>query len=121
MNTAAAAPIAAPRASRVSLIVISVLASSISSRMITCARSVTSWTAATTSRGCPSGSVAKALEDQGGQQATGECGTDLHLGALGSRGRLRARLRRRGRHARRAVGGRRRGAGHLLLHGLRDL
>src|SRR3954452_5560029 len=81
-NTPAAAPIAAPLAIFETFSVISVLASSISSRTSTCARSVTSWIAAEISRGLPAGSAAKALEDHGGHHAAGECDAHLHLGPL---------------------------------------
>src|SRR3954447_5727636 len=98
MKTPAMAPTAAPRARRCSLTVTSVLASSISSRTRTCARSVTSCSAAAISCGLPDGSlVAKALEDHREQQAAGERGADLDLGALerrhlvGHRRRLEAR------------------------------
>src|SRR4051812_11775832 len=80
------APIAAPRAIRRTLTVASALASSTSSRMITCARSVTSCSAAEISCGVPVGSlVAKALEEEGEQEAAGERRADLHLGALQGR------------------------------------
>src|SRR4051794_33184872 len=99
-NTAAAAPIAAPRASALSLVSTSALASSISSRMSSCAFSETSWIAAAIeaceSEPWPFGLTGKALEDQGGDEATGERGTYERLGALlgsGRRRRARAGLR----------------------------
>src|SRR3954452_1044896 len=83
-NTPAAAPIAAPLAIFETFSVISVLASSISSRTRTCARSATSCTAAEISVGVPVGvgSAAKAPQDHGGHDAAGERDADLHLGAL---------------------------------------
>src|SRR3954453_20514614 len=82
--------------------VTSVRASSISSRTIICARSVTSCSAAVICSGLPVGSlVAKALEDHRDYHAAGEGGADLDLGALerrhlggagaGARGRLERR------------------------------
>src|SRR3954454_7554496 len=95
----AAAAIAAPLTRLWTFSVTPFFASSISSRTRTRARSATSCTAAEISFGVPAGSAAKALEDQGGHQAAGECDADLHLGALlhpdggrrGGRGRLEGR------------------------------
>src|SRR3954465_4812061 len=85
-NTPAIAPMTAPRAIRWSLTVISSRASSISSRTISCARSVTSSSASVISFGVPVGSlVAKALEDHRDQQAARERGADLHLRAFEGR------------------------------------
>src|SRR3954453_17738116 len=81
-KTPAAAPTAAPLASLVTFSVTSVLASSISSRTRTCARSVTSCSAVAISFGLPEDSAAKALEDQGGHETAGECDADLPLWAL---------------------------------------
>src|SRR3954451_15084868 len=83
-KTPAAAPIAAPLAILETFSVISVLASSISSRTRTWARSATSCTASEISFGVPVvvGSAAKASQDHGGQDAAGERDADLHLGAL---------------------------------------
>src|SRR5580765_7333564 len=90
MKTPAAEPTAAPLASARALAFISALASSISSRTRACARSETSWIAwamlappSFAVRSCCSALVAKALEDHGGHQATGERGTHEHLGVLG--------------------------------------
>src|SRR5206468_10469118 len=97
-KTPATAHTTAPRAIRCSFSVISVLASSISSRTSSCARSLTSCSAAAICCGLPVGSAAKALEDQGEQQSAGERGTDLHLGPLERRRRrLRAGRRAEGR------------------------
>src|SRR4051794_20749496 len=83
MNVPAAAPTTAPRAMRRNLSATSALASSISSRTRTCARSVTSCSAAEISLGLPVGSlVAKALEDEGEQQTAGERDAGLDLGTL---------------------------------------
>src|SRR3954470_1235406 len=92
-KTPATAPTTAPLTMRWSFSVISVFASSISSRTMTCARSVTSCSAAVICCGVPVGSAAKALEDQGEQESAGERGADLHLGPL-QRG-LRRGLQRR--------------------------
>src|SRR3954453_11458412 len=83
-KTPAAAATAAPFRSLETFSVISVLASSISSRTRTCARSATSCTAAEISVGDPVGvgSAAKAPEDHGGHQTTGERDADLDFGAL---------------------------------------
>ena len=77
-----------PRRSLVTFSVTSALASSISSRTSSEARSLISWTV--WARSCVGLSVAKAPEDHGGQQATGECCGDDELGALV--GELRHRL-----------------------------
>src|SRR3954467_1080677 len=76
-------PITAPRARRLTLPWISACASSISSRTMACARSVTSVRAAAMSCGLPVGSlVAKALEDESEDETARERGADLHLGTL---------------------------------------
>src|SRR3954465_18003 len=83
-KTPAAAATAAPFRSVEPFSVISVLASSISSRTRTWARSATSCTVAEISFGVPVvvGSAAKASQDHGGQYAAGERDADLHLGPL---------------------------------------
>src|SRR3954447_3309530 len=102
MNTPATPPMAAPLTIFCSFWVTSALASSISSRTMTCARSVTSCSAAEISCGVPVGSlVAKALEEEGEQEAAGEGRADLDLGALQGRGVVG---HGRGLEARRLVG-----------------
>src|SRR4051794_2733385 len=81
----AAAPTAAPRASVVSLVEISALASSISSRTRSWALSETSLMASTIVCELLSVVAAKALEDQGGEEAAGECCADDDLRPLGGR------------------------------------
>src|SRR4051794_14770922 len=90
-NTPAAMPTTAPLMRVRTLTSTSALASSISSRMSSCALSETSWIAvaieawlplvavdpAVTRGAC--GSTAKALEDQGGEEATGERDPDEDL------------------------------------------
>src|SRR3954452_9254462 len=110
-NTAAAPPTTAPLTSFWTFSVTSVLASSISSRTSSCARSATSCTAAEISFGVPAGSAAKTLEDQGGNDAAGERQADLDLRALlhadgGRRGGRRLLEGRRLVGLRAGVGGR---------------
>src|SRR3954463_13911968 len=87
----AARPTAAAFASLVTFSVTSALASSISSRTRSWALSETSLMAATMLACELSVVAAKALEDQGGDEAAGECCADRDLRPLGGRGgRLRA-------------------------------
>src|SRR3954453_2488738 len=112
MNTPATPPMAAPLTIFCNFWVTSALASSISSRTISCARSVTSCSAAEISCGLPLGSlVAKALEDHREYEPAGERDADLALGPL-ERRHLGGTTGARGRFERRRLVGRRGVAAH---------
>src|SRR3954453_18314863 len=112
MNTPATPPMAAPLTIFCNFWVTSALASSISSRTISCARSVTSCSAAEILWGLPLGSlVAKALEDHREYEPAGERDADLDLGPL-ERRHLGGTTGARGRFERRRLVGRRDVAAH---------
>src|SRR4051794_21611585 len=117
MKIPAAAPTAAPLASRPAFWVISALASAISSLTSSWSFSLTSWTAWPRSEGSFSAnSVHQSLEDAGDQERAGECGADQHLRALERPG-----LRRGGLHLGAAGRGRDgRGVGLRAQAGRRD-
>src|SRR4051794_41850740 len=95
MKIPAAAPTAAPLASRPAFWVISALASAISSLTSSWSFSLTSWTAWPRSEGWFSAnSVHQSLEDAGDQERAGERGADEDLRAL-QRPRLRRSEERR--------------------------
>ena len=85
-------PTTAPLMSLVTFSVISALASSISSRTSSDARSETSWIARPSSEvdGLVGHSVHQSLEDAGEHEGAGEGGADQDLGAVGAFGRLGA-------------------------------
>src|SRR5947208_975203 len=85
MKMPAAAPTIAPRISWLTFSETSALASSISSRISSDARSEISWTAAPML--CCSGSAAKAPDQDRENDAPGERRPDQHLGAIGQRAR----------------------------------
>src|SRR5882762_6226261 len=92
----AAPPMTAPRASDLTFTVISVFASSISSRISSCALTEPSWIAWAIFWS-ESVSAGKALEDHREHNAAGEGGTDDGLGALGERRGVRQAVRPRRR------------------------
>src|SRR3954447_7154363 len=93
MKIPAAAPTAAPLASRPAFWVISALASAISSLTSSWSFSLTSWTAWPRSEGSFSAtSVHQSLEDAGDQERAGERGADQHLRAVQRPGLRRSRL-----------------------------